>query len=329
MTIDFHTHILPPALPDWRAQFGAGRWPRLLPQDDGSAMMMMGDALFMRLDDRFWSPTRRMADMARQGIDMQVLSPIPILTCYWGEPAANQTVARFLNTYIAQVVAEHPEHFIGMATVPLQDPTLAIAELRHIRDTLSIKTVEIGTCPAGRDLDDPLLFSFFKACCDLGISVFVHPIEPLIGRDRMGDYYLPNIVGNPLETGLAVARLICGGVLERLPELKICFAHAGGAFPFILGRLDKGFAVRSEMRQRISRPPSDYARMIYVDSLTFDPASVRLAVEKHGGERVVLGSDYPFLLGDTDPVASLTAAKLDDGTTSRIGGANIREFFGR
>jgi aminocarboxymuconate-semialdehyde decarboxylase len=328
MSTDFHTHVIPPELPDWQAQFG-GRWPRMLPQDDGVARLMMGDSFLMHLDDRFCLPARRIEDMKRQGVARQVLSPIPLLTCYGAEAAANLSVSRFLNSYIAQVVADHSGRFIGMATVPLQDPALAIGELRVISDELNMKAVQIGTCPAGRELDDPALFPFFKTCCDLGISVFVHPVEPLVGRDRLNDYYLPNIVGNPLESGLAVARLICGGVLERLSELRICVAHAGGAFPFILGRLDKGFEVRVEMRQRISRRPSEYARMIYVDSLSFDPASLRLAVEKHGRDHVLMGSDYPFLLGDSDPVGSLGRSELDADAVMRIEERNISEFLGQ
>lgn len=329
MAIDFHTHVIPPALPDWHAQFSGGRWPRLLPQDDGSAMLAMGDTTLMRLDDRFWSPQRRFVDMQKQRIDTQVVSPIPLLACYRADARANRQVARFLNGHIAELVAVHPDRFVGMGTVPLQDPALAVEELRHCRDTLGIRSVQIGTCPAGRDLDDPALFPFFEAAQDLGVAVFVHPIEPLIGRDRMNDYYLPNIVGNPLETGLAAARLICGGVLERLPGLKICLAHGGGALAAILGRLDKGFAVRSEMRQHITRPPSEYARMVYVDALTFDPSGVRTAVEKHGVEHVLLGTDYPFLLGDIDPRASLAQAGLGAEAERRIGEANIREFIDR
>ena len=328
MPIDMHTHFLPRDLPDWAERHGPGPWPRLRPQADGSVMMLLGDTPFMPLDERFWSPERRIADMDRLRLDMQVLSPIPLMTCYWAEPKANHAFARLLNEGIAAAVAANPSRFIGMATVPLQDVALAIAELQHARGVLGFRSVQIGTCPAGRELDDAALFPFFAACRDLGVAVFVHPIEPIAGRERLGRYYLPNIVGNVIETALAMSRFICGGVLERLPELKICFAHAGGAFPAILGRLDKGFAVRAETRELIARPPRDYARMIHVDSLSFDASTLRLAIEKHGGGHVLLGSDYPFALGEPDPLAALQAAELGVEPTAAIANGNVRAFLG-
>lgn len=327
MRIDMHTHIIPPEWPDWRAQFGSGAWPRLEPHNDGTASMFMGDKLFMRLDHRFWSVSPRLTDMDRFLVDMQVLSPIPAMACYWANAAANQVVARFLNEHIASVVAEHPDRFIGMATVPLQDPERAIEEIRHARESLGIRAVQIGTCPAGRELDDPLLSPFFQACQDLSVSIFVHPIMPILGRERMDRYYLPNIVGNPMESTLAISRLIFGGVLDRFPKLKFCFAHAGGTFSFILGRVMKGYEVRPETRGLLSRPPSEYARRIYVDSLTFDAASLHLVIEKHGVERILMGSDYPFSLGDTNPVASIKEAKLDEQTEDLVWDKNVREFF--
>ncbi|MEW9572294.1 amidohydrolase family protein [Rhodanobacter sp. Si-c] len=331
MHVDFHTHLISPPgmLPDWAAAFGSGRWPRLLPpDDDGNATLMMGETVVMKLDERFWSPERRMLDMDRTGIGMQVLSPIPMLSCYWAPPQGGHAVARYLNDHIAEVVAKHPSRFAGMGTVPLQDIELAIAELRHLRESLAMRAVQIGTFPAGRELDDTTLFPFFEACRDLDMAVFVHPMQPLIGIERMRQYYLPNIVGNPLETGLAATRLICGGVLEKLPDLRIGFAHGGGAFPLVLGRVDRGFAVRSEMREHIDCPPSDYARRLYVDALTFDAASLRFVVDKLGDDHVLLGSDYPFGLGDDDPVATVKAAGLPDDVARAILAENVRTFLG-
>jgi aminocarboxymuconate-semialdehyde decarboxylase len=329
MRVDFHTHIIPPPsqLPDWAAEYGPGRWPRLIAENAESATLMMGDKVVMKLDSRFWSLEPRLRDMEKQGVDLQVISPIPMLSCYWAPPQAGQAVARFLNQHIADLVATNPERFAGMGTVPLQDPDLAIAELRFLSETLKIRAVQIGTCPAGRDLDDPLLLPFFEACRDTGMAVFVHPMQPLIGADRLNKYYLPNIVGNPLETALAMTRLICGGIMEKLPGLRICFAHGGGAFAHVLGRVDKGFAVRNEMRENIDRPPSDYARMLYVDALTFDEASLRMVIDKHGADRVLMGSDYPFLLGDHDPVRTIEAAGLGEEITRALVEDNVQQFL--
>jgi len=214
-----------------------------------------------------------------------------------------------------------------MVTVPLQDPTLAIDELRHARERLGLSAVEIGTCPGGRDFDDPALFAFFEACRDLDLAVLVHPATPLVGQERLTKYYFPLIVGNPLETALAVSKLIFGGVLERLPDLRICFAHGGGAFPFTLPRLDYGWSVRPEGPAAIPKPPREYARRIWFDSLTHSSASLRFIVEELGAARVLMGSDYPFDLGVADPVGFLAGAGLDDATRLAIEGGNASGFL--
>ncbi|HEY9132529.1 MAG TPA: amidohydrolase family protein [Dyella sp.] len=330
MRVDFHTHVIPSPdrLPDWKGQFGPGRWPRLESVAPDAAMLFMGETSIMKLHERFWSLDCRLQDMDRQGVDLQVISPIPMLSCYWAPPEAGQAVARFLNRHIAELVASRPDRFAGMGTVPLQDVDRAIEELRYLSGELKIRAVQIGSCPAGRDLDDPALLPFFQACIDTGTAVFVHPMQPLIGGERLQRYYLPNIVGNPLETALAMTRLIVGGVLEKLPDLRICFAHAGGAFPLVLGRVDKGYAARAEMREHISRKPSEYAKMIYVDALTFDPPSLHFVVEKHGADRVLMGTDYPFGLGEEDPIGAIEAADLPPETVRAIVEGNVWTFLG-
>jgi aminocarboxymuconate-semialdehyde decarboxylase len=227
------------------------------------------------------------------------------------------------------MVARYPARFGGMATVPLQDPALAVRELAHAREALGLRAVEIGTCPGGRDFDDPALFPFFTACRDLGVAVFVHPATPLLGAERLpARYYFPLVVGNPLETALAISRLIWGGVLERLPDLRIGFAHGGGAFPFTLARLNHGWHVRPEGRQAIPQEPRAYARRLYVDSLTLSPRNLRFLVEELGADRVMIGSDYPFDMGDEDPVGSIAAAGFDDATRAALEDGNARAFLG-
>jgi aminocarboxymuconate-semialdehyde decarboxylase len=326
--IDLHTHVVPPRWDDWAARWGGGAWPRLVPGDACRATLMTGDRFFRDVTDRAWSPARRVEDMDRLGIDRQALSPPPVMFCYWAEPAAAQAFARMQNEHVAGVVAAHPRRFAGMATVPLQDVGLAIAELRHAREALGLRAVEIGTCPAGRDFDDPELFAFFEACRDLGMAVFVHPATPLAGGERMTRYYFPLIVGNPLETALAISKLIFGGVLERLPDLRICFAHGGGAFPFTLARLNHGWTVRPEGPAAIPRPPREYARRLYVDSLTLGARNLRFVAEELGADRIMLGSDYPFDMGDEDPVGSVTAAELDPAARALIAGVTAARFLG-
>ena len=327
MRIDLHTHLIPARWEDFAARYGGGKWPRLDPRDACRATIMTGDQFFRDVDDRSWSPERRIEDMDRLGIDYQALSPPPVMFCYWAEPKAAQAFARMQNENVAALVARHPTRFSGMAAVPLQDPALAIEELRHCRENLRLGAVEIGTCPGGRDFDDPALFPFFAACRDLGMAVFVHPATPLAGQERLGKYYFPLIVGNPLETALAISKLIFGGVLERLPDLRIAFAHGGGAFPFTLARLNHGWHVRPEGPAAIPKEPREYARRIFVDSLTLSPRNLRFIIDELGADRVMIGSDYPFDMGDADPLASLDAAGLDPGTRGLIEGQTAAKFL--
>jgi aminocarboxymuconate-semialdehyde decarboxylase len=186
MRIDLHTHVVPERWEDFASRYGGGRWPRLVRRDAGRATIMTGDAVFREVTDRSWQPERRIEDMDRLGIDRQVLSPPPVMFCYWAEAPAGRAFARLQNENVAAIAADHPRRFVGMATVPLQDTGLAIDELRYARERLALRAVEIGTCPAGRDFDDPAIFPFFAACRDLGMAVFVHPAGPLarIMRER-------------------------------------------------------------------------------------------------------------------------------------------------
>ena len=329
MRIDIHTHFLPPEWEDWTTKYGGDRWVRLEHLDACSANMMIKDRVFRRVTDQCWSPERRIEDMDALGIDIQMISPVPIMLAYWAEAEACQAFARMQNDYCAEVVAKHPTRFQGMATVPLQDTGLAIAELRRAADQLGLRAVEIGSFPAGRDLDSPELFPFFEACCDLGVSVFVHPADTIIGKERMGQYYLPNIAGNPLETALAITRFIFGGVMERLPALRICFAHGGGAFVYILGRVHHGWTIRDEPKEFIANPPIDYARKLYFDSLTHSPENLRYLIEALGHDKIVIGSDYPFAMGEADPVAFLETCDLEPAVIAAIEGTNALAFLGR
>ena len=328
MRIDVHTHFLPPDWEDWAAKYAGSRWPKLEHHDACSATMMLGDKFFRKVTDQCWSPERRIGDMEESGVDMQVISPVPIMLCYWAEPEACRAFARLQNEYCAEIVSKHPKRFHGMATVPLQDPGLAIAELRHAVEVLGLRAVEIGTFPGGRNFDDPEIFPFFEACRDLDVAVFVHPSDPVIGKERMGDYYLPNIVGNPLETALAISRFILGGIMARLPDLRICFAHGGGAFALVLGRLQHGWQTREETRAHTELSPQDYARMLYYDSLIHSPEGLRFLIGAVGGDKVVVGSDYPWGLGEKDPIGFLDRCNLDDDLMSDITGANAVRFLG-
>jgi aminocarboxymuconate-semialdehyde decarboxylase len=328
MRIDLHTHLVPRDWEDWAAKFGGGRWPRMVHHDGGRATIMTGEQFFRDVDERCWSPERRIEDMDRLGLDRQALSPPPVMFCYWAQARATAAFARMQNENVATLVARHAKRFVGMATVPLQDVDLAVKELRHCRERLGLRAVEIGTFPGGRDFDDPALAPFFDACTGLDMAIFVHPASPLIGQDRLTKYYFPLIVGNPLETALAISKLIFGGVLERQPRLRVCFAHGGGAFPFTLARLDHGWKVRPEGPAAIPRPPREYARRLYFDSLTLSAANLKFLVEQFGADHVVLGSDYPFDMGSDDPVGALAEASLSAADRGQIEGGTAVRFLG-
>jgi aminocarboxymuconate-semialdehyde decarboxylase len=321
MKIDLHTHILPPAWPDLDARYGYPGFVRLEHHCPGCARMMIGDRVFRDITDQCWDPARRIEDCGRWGVDLQVLSTVPVMFSYWAKPADALDLSRRLNDHIAGVVRDHPGQFAGLATIPLQEPDLACREMERCLGELGLRGVQIGThiepnAFTGRaeqwNLDEPALFPVFQAAERLGAAVFVHPWD-MMGRERMPRYWLPWLVGMPAETSLAICSVIFGGVLERCPGLRIAFAHGGGAFPGTIGRIAHGFEVRPDLcavdnpvnpRAYLARPGGaggTAPARFYVDSLVHDPEGLRLLLRLFGPERVALGSDYPFPLGEAEP----------------------------
>ena len=324
--IDIHTHILPPGWDDWARRFGVSGWPACRLHDACNATIYLGEKEFRKIDERCFAPARRIADMDAERIGLQLLSPVPVMLCYWGPAEATDAFARMQNDFIAGVVQRHPGRFAGAGTVALQDARLAVREMERLQG-MGFAAVEIGSQVNGRDFDDPQLFEFFAAAQALDMALFVHPQGPSIGQERMGQYYLPFMVGYPADSALAAARLILGGVLERLPRLRICFAHGGGAFPAALGRLDHGHRVRPEARKFIAEPPSRYARSLYFDTLTHDPKLLAFNLEKFGSQRIMIGSDYPFDMGVEHPLAQLEGLVLTHEDIDNITHNTARRFL--
>ncbi len=296
---------------------------------DGCARMMIDDTFFREVHANLWDPSVRLADCERTGVHVQVLSTVPVMFSYGAKPADTHDLSRLLNDHIAGLCAEFPDRFVGLGTVPMQDDRLAVQELERCVTELGMPGIQIGSHVNGWNLDEPALFPIFEAAQALNAAVFVHPWE-MLGRDRMKKYWLPWLVGMPAETSLAICSVIFGGVLERLPDLRIAFAHGGGAFAFTLGRIEHGFRVRPDLCATDSSiPPGDLLRRLYVDSLVHDPRALQYLVDLMGADRVALGSDYPFPLGEAEPgklIAETVA--LDETQRQRLLSGTAMEFLG-
>jgi aminocarboxymuconate-semialdehyde decarboxylase len=344
MKIDIHTHILPREWPDLEAKYGYGGFVRLEHSDGCSARMMLGDGLFREISDNTWEPKRRIEEMDRARVSMQVLSTVPVMFSYWAKPEDALDLSRMLNDHIADVVREYPQRFAGFGTIPLQDVDLAAGELTRCVRELGLRGVEIGThvdpndhChgPECRNLDHPSLDLIWKTAQDLGAAIFVHPWD-MMGKDRMSKYWLPWLVGMPAETSLAICSMIFGGVFERFPKLRVAFAHGGGAFPGTIGRIEHGFHVRPDLVAIDNKTePMKYLAdgatpaRFYVDSLVHDADAVKLLIKLFGAERIALGSDYPFPLGEAEPGKLIeNMADLSAKEKSQLLSETAREFLG-
>src|SRR5712692_10152866 len=326
--IDVHTHIFASGWPDFAARYGGDRWPRLEGDPATGCKLFLGTAFNRNLTPHAFDPARRLEDMDKTGVDRQLLSPAPPTFCYWAPGPAAAEWCRMQNDAIAELVSRSPGRFLGAGGLPLQAPDLAVKELERVATVLRFPAVEIGANVGGNDLDDESLAPVWDAAAALGVAVFVHPQAPVVGQERVQRQNLTQVIGFPLETALAMTRLIFGGVFERWPSIRWCFAHGGGAFASIVARLDHGWRVMDEAHAAIPRKPSEYARGVWVDTITHSSRALALVLDTFGTERVVLGSDYPFRLGTEDPIAALEPAALDAQTRRRLLRDNALAFLG-
>jgi len=327
LKIDIHTHILPETWPDLKARYGYGGFVQLEHHGPGCARMSIDGRGFRDVDKNCWDAATRLTECDGHGVDVQVLSTVPIMFSYWAEPKDAHDLSRLLNDHLAGVIGEHPRRFVGLGTVPMQDPDLAVRELERCVTTLGLAGVQIGTHVNGKNLDDERVFPVLEAAEALGAAVFVHPWD-MLARDRMSRYWLSWLVGMPAETALAICSMLFGGVFDRLPRLRVAFAHGGGVFPGTVGRIEHGFQVRPDLcAVETETSPRDQLGRFYVDALVHDETALRHLIDLVGADRVALGTDYPFPLGELAPGALIESLGLEASTRERLLAGSALEWL--
>ncbi len=297
LKIDMHTHIIPKKLPDWTKKFGYGDFIFLEEKDDVSADMMQGGQYFRTIKENCWDEEVRIMEYAQHDTQVQVVCTIPVMFSYWAKPQHGLEVSQFLNDHIIDLMDRYPKNYIGLGTIPMQDTDLAIRELERIHK-LGMVGIQIGSNINNENLSEDRFFPIFEACERLGMAVMIHPWQ-MMGFDDMRKYWLPWLVGMPAETSRAACSLIFSGTLERLPNLRVCFSHAGGSFIPTIGRIEHGFNCRPDLVAVDNNVnPRNYLGKFWVDCITHDIDMLKYILKAQGSKRVCLGSDYPFPLGD-------------------------------
>lgn len=327
MKIDIHTHIMPDKMPNWTKRFGYGEFIHI--EHRGcKACMMKGDKVFRIVEDNCFSADTRLKDMEVHHTTCQVLSTIPVLFNYWANAKDGLETSRFFNDHMAETASKNSSKFIAIGTVPLQDVDLSIKEMERCMQELKMPGLEIGTNINGLNLSDKKFFPFFEAAEKLNCALFIHPWE-MMGEQDMQQYWLPWLVGMPAETTRAICSLIFGGVLEKFPTLKIAFAHGGGSFPFTLGRIEHGFHVRPDLVAIDNAiNPRNYLGKFWFDSLVHDPTALKYLIDIAGPDKICMGSDYPFPLGETIPGSLIESIPFDQELKSKLLYENALNWLG-
>lgn len=326
-TIDTHTHIIPEHIPDFAKKFGYGEFITLDHHEKGRAWMMQGEKRFREIVENCWSPEVRLQDMEEHKADMQVICTIPVMFSYWAKPEHGLEVSVFLNDHIAEICAMYPDKFIGLATVPMQDTKLAIKELERCMRA-GFKGVQIGSNVNNKNLNEPEIVEFFAACEELEAAVLVHPWQ-MMGQEHMNKYWLPWLVGMPAEISRSICSMIFGGVFEKHPDLKVCFAHGGGSFLPTIGRIEHGWECRPDLVAiDNAENPKKYLGKFWVDSHVCDHKMLQYVIDLVGADKIMQGSDYPFPLGEAVPGELVRSAPISDNEKRIILGDAAKAWLG-
>lgn len=326
-SIDVHTHIVPENFPAYAGKGHDVPWPSMAQAHACHRHVMISGKVYRTVSEGCWSVPRRIEDMNGMRVARQALSPMPELLSYWLPLEDAKVLIRYLNDEIAAMVARVPERFVGLGAVPLQDVDAAIVELHYLLKELRFAGVEIASHVNGTSIGDPRFEPFFAAAEELGAAVFVHALRPA-GQDRIVGPFSEQAVCFPGDIALACASMITGGVAGRHPRLRIAFSHGGGAMAMLLPRLVHAWQMMPKAKELLKESPAATARRFYYDQLVFDPAAVGFLIERFGASQIFLGSDYPFVMGDADPVGTIDRVKLDNATHAAISAGNARRFLG-
>lgn len=327
MGVDLHTHIIPHVLPGYAGLLGERRWPCVEEGDCGHRHVVIEGKNFRTFTSSAWDAAQRLSDMKAMQVGRQVLSPMPELLSYWFDARDTQRLARYVNGYMADMVSQQPDHFLGFGMVPLQDPDLAARELEAIK-ALGLSGVEIGTNICGKPIGDPFFAPFFSAAEALDMPIFVHALHAA-GTDRLvGPKGLEQIVAFPCETGLAIASLMTGGMLERHPGLRLAFSHGGGAFGLMLPRLAHIWTISDALKAAMTRSPFELARTLFYDTLVYDAETLRFLMGQFGSSQLIIGSDYPFSIYERRPLDAIAELDLSDEVRESLRNGNVARFLG-
>ena len=325
--IDSHTHIIPKTLPNWATKFGYGDFIQLQHQANGTADMIKGNTFFRNIKSNCWAQQERINEYAAFGISKQVVCTIPVLFSYWASPNDGASIAQYLNDDIAATVAQHPNHYIGLGTLPMQHAAASIIELERLKK-LGFKGIQIGSNINDCNLNEPQYYPIFEACAALDMCIMVHPWN-MMGEAQMQKYWLPWLVGMPAETSRAICSLLFGGVFEKLPNLRWLFSHAGGEFLFTLGRIEHGFNCRPDL-VAMDNPinPRNYLGKFWIDSITHDAKALQYCIDMVGINKVCFGTDYPFPLGDLEMGKFIQQMHLGEAAEQKIFYQNTMDWLG-